>query len=442
MKIEISKIKPDETNQRSTGKDISELAESIKQFGLLQPIGVTKPDSNGIHTIVYGHRRFEACQLLEVDLIDVNILENLNLYDDFKAVQLTENIQRSDIHPMDEARTISKLLLKGKTQQDVALLLGKSLSYVRKRKALNDLIEPIQEAFIRGNIDLKMAHLLSGLHKDVQTEIYNDDVDDFTQEGEKFTNEWAVERELNKLLFYNFDKTECQKCPFNSAVNELFPTEDGAMCGNPSCLNKKKIEHQLSLLEQAKNEVAYFIYDGWGKPSDEKQAIGDKLTEEGYTVLWSQRLYNQVQQPDADNYTDGEADPEYIDDLKTFKSSFRAFDFNGFEFTDIVLKDIEDISEPSNVGSKEVSPEDQREKIEKLISMAESNYERETRQAKESYLRQVDSAIEDLSEETRLSILKEANPEVYLELEGDYLGNIEKLQKSHEIKIAELRSKL
>lgn len=413
MKIEISKIKPDASNQRSTGKDIAGLAESMFQFGLLQPICITSHvDEDGLHTIIYGHRRFEAARLLNWDMIDVNIIEDIN-ETDFKAIQLSENIHRADIHPMDEARTIAELIgVQMETQKYVAQLLGKSVPYVRKRMALNDLIEPIQEAFVYGNIDISMALKLASLHPNVQEEIYKDNEDDFTQEGKKFESEWQVERELNRLNFYKFDKTECEKCPFNSAVNELFPSEDGAMCGNPSCLEKKKNNYNISLLEKAKNEVAYFIYDGWGTPPAEKQAIGDKLTEEGYTVLWKQRSFTQLFEPDADLYAEGEADPEYQEQLQQFKNSFKAFDFNGFEYTDIILElDEEVLTAPSNVGGKEISPEEQREKVEKMIAMAEKDYERTTKNIKSFFIREAIDAIEELGEEVIIATLKQHNPE-------------------------------
>lgn len=121
MKIEISKIRPDASNQRSTGKDISELAESMSQFGLLQPIGVTEPDGNGIHTIIFGHRRFEAAESLDWTEIDAQVISQEDTA--IKAIQLSENIHRADIHPMDEARTIAELLSFGETQKYVAQLL-------------------------------------------------------------------------------------------------------------------------------------------------------------------------------------------------------------------------------------------------------------------------------------------------------------------------------
>jgi len=443
MKLEISKIRPDASNQRSTGKDISELAESMSQYGLLQPIGITSQvDEDGLHTIIYGHRRFEAAKSLNWDLIDVNIIENVH-DTDFKAIQLSENIHRADIHPMDEARTIAELVdVQMETQKYVAQLLGKSVPYIRKRKALNDLIEPIQEAFIRGNINISMALKLAMLHRDVQMEIYNDNEDEFIEEGNTFESEWAVERELNRLGFYKFDKTECNTCPFNSAVNELFPTED-AMCGNPSCLEKKKDAYNASLIEEAKTKVAYFIYDGSGTPSAEKQAIGDKLTAEGYTVLWKQRSFTQVEQPDVEDYTEGEADPEYIEQLQQFKNSFKAFDFNGMEYTDIVLELDEDtLTAPSNVGTKEITPEEQRKKVESVIVAVQNDFERTLSNAKSSFILEVADEIGRLGEEVIIAILKQHNPEKFLELEGEYLSDVEKLQKSHEIKLNELRSKL
>lgn len=441
MKIKISKIKPDATNQRSTGKDISELAQSIKQFGLLQPIGVTEIDKKGIHTIIFGHRRFEAVVSLGWDLIEAEVISESESVT--KMIQLTENIHRADVHAMDEARTIADLLKQGETQSFVADTLGKSIPYVRKRMALNDLIEPIQEAFIRGNINITMAHKLAGLHPSVQDEIYKDNEDEFTEEGNTFESEWAVEREMSRLSIWPFDKTECETCPFNSAVNELFPGEDSAQCGNPVCLSKKKDEYNTGVLEEAKTKVAYFTYDGYGTPGTEKQAIGDKLTAEGYTVLWKQSQFDTVDEPDADDYTEGENDEDYLRELAEFKNTFKAFDFNGNVFCNIVLNDEAELSTtPRSVHGRELTPEEQREKIEKIIEQAEANHRVDLGRNKQIYIREAVEAIEEMEHDVILGILKQYAPEKFLELEGEYLSTIEKLQKSHEIKIAELKTKL
>ena len=441
MKIKISKIKPDATNQRSTGKDISELAMSIQQFGLLQPIGVTEIDENKMHTIIFGHRRFEAVQSLGWDLIEAEVISESESVT--KMIQLTENIHRADVHPMDEARTIADLLKRGETQSFVSQTLGKSIPYVRKRMALNDLTEPIQEAFIRGNINITMAHKLAGLHTSVQDEIYQDNIDDFTEEGNTFESEWAVEREMSRLSIYKFDKTECETCPFNSAVNELFPGEESAQCGNPVCLSNKKLEYNVSLLEEAKTKVAYFIYDGYGTPGTEKQAIGDKLTEEGYTVLWKQSQFDTVDEPDADDYTEGETDADYLKEVAEFKNTFKAFDFNGNVCCNIVLSDETELSTtPSNVNGREITPEEQQEKIQRLIEIANTTHERDLAQANRFYMGEVLEAIEELEDAKKLELLKKANQKAFADLQVEYLNRLAKLKASHEIKLAELKSKL
>lgn len=500
MKIKISKIKPDQTNQRSTGKDISELAESIKQFGLLQPIGVTEPDKKGMHTIIFGHRRYAAVSHLGMDEIDAEIISESDSVT--KMIQLTENIHRSDIHPMDEARTIAALIKNGENQSFVAFTLGKSAPYIRKRMALNDLIEPIQEAFIRGNIDITMAYKLAALHKDIQQKIYEDNEDDFTQEGATYDSEWHVEKEMRRLNMYKFDKTECLQCPFNSNINELFGDED-PKCGNPACLYKKQDDYLNQQIEEAKSKVAYFVYSGYGKPSDKDTELAESIKADGYTVMMNHNHFDEINEPDADDYTDGESDPDYVQYTKRYEQAFLAYDIYMKEYIRIELTADDEIEEANTIA------ENQSEAlIQVKIQNAKNEYDNALQVAKRSMLSEITSEIsqfdndlilkltddfkggliqktmkvlkyamsgrcldEDLMDKVSVNvmkatliltldylldneydadeqdvnllknIMKSGNTEKYLEIEGQYLNKVEKLTKANHIKIQELESK-
>lgn len=501
MKIKISKIRPDASNKRSTGKDISELAESIKQFGLLQPIGVTEPDKKGIHTIIFGHRRYAAVSHLGMDEIDAEIISESDSVT--KMIQLTENIHRSDIHPMDEARTIGGLLNDGETQSFVAQTLGKSVPYIRKRMALNDLIEPIQEAFIRGNIDITMAYKLAALHQDIQQKIYEDNEDDFTQEGATYDSEWHVEKEMRRLNMYKFDKTECNSCPFNSNINELFGDED-PKCGNPACLYKKQDEYSNQQIEEAKSKVAYFVYSGYGKLSENDSKLAESIKADGYTVLINHNHFDEINEPDADDYTDGESDPDFVQYTKRYEQAFLAYDIYMKEYIRIELS-ADDVIEEANTIAENQS----EALIQVKIQNAKNEYDNALQVAKRSMLCEITNEItlfdnnvipkivddfkddliqktmqaikycisgrcidEDVidelkpndiknaalvltldylldneydADEQHVNILKQIlqkyNSEKYLEIEGQYLNKVEKLTKANHIKIQELESK-
>ena len=101
--IELSKIKVDEDQPRKTFpiKDLEDLALSIKENGLLQPITVRKEGDNFI--IVTGERRFRAHQIAGFEKIKAQVMTVDNVVD-LRAIQLIENSQRADVSPLEERR--------------------------------------------------------------------------------------------------------------------------------------------------------------------------------------------------------------------------------------------------------------------------------------------------------------------------------------------------
>ena len=138
-------------NPRRTFEEskLHELAASIRQHGLIQPITV-RPNSEGFE-IVAGARRFRAAQLAELFAIPARIVE----IDDAQAQewQLVENSMRVDVHPYEEAEGFQRLLdIPG---YDVATLVeksGKSASHIYARLSLLQLIPEVAEAFTHERI--------------------------------------------------------------------------------------------------------------------------------------------------------------------------------------------------------------------------------------------------------------------------------------------------
>ena len=117
--INISKVKPNNFNSRASyiDKDLTELAESIKSNGLLQPIAVRPNGAN--FEIIYGERRYKATILAKIKTIPAIIFD----VDDATAMEyaLTENIQREDITPIEEMRAYKQLIECNK--YDIATLV-------------------------------------------------------------------------------------------------------------------------------------------------------------------------------------------------------------------------------------------------------------------------------------------------------------------------------
>jgi len=129
--IKLEKIQPNENQPRKHFEGIEELAENIKQHGLLTPILVRPIMSRDIFEIVNGERRFRACQLLEMETIRAEVKE----LDDDTAYMLAliENVQRDNLTPIEEAESYQRLILTGLTQEEMGEKIGKSQSYIASK---------------------------------------------------------------------------------------------------------------------------------------------------------------------------------------------------------------------------------------------------------------------------------------------------------------------
>ena len=138
-------------------QELKELALSIKEHGVIQPIIVRSV--NGKYEIIAGERRYKASALAGKTTIPA-IINNL---DDKEAskVALLENLQRKNLNPIEEARTFQKILeLDEMTQEELAKTMGKSQSAVANKLRLLQLPDPIQDAILKKQIPEHHARLL------------------------------------------------------------------------------------------------------------------------------------------------------------------------------------------------------------------------------------------------------------------------------------------
>lgn len=140
---------------------IKELAESIRSYGLLQPI-VVRPIEEGMYEIIAGERRFRALKFNSTAETEV-IVKQMN-DKETAAIALIENIQRENLSAVEEAEAYKKLLdLDGITQQDLATSLGKSQSFIANKLRLLRLSQPILDALSRQQITERHARALLAL---------------------------------------------------------------------------------------------------------------------------------------------------------------------------------------------------------------------------------------------------------------------------------------
>ena len=149
--VNITKVEPNREQPRKNFDEdaLEELAESIKQFGLLQPILVQ--DRKTYYEIIAGERRWRAAKkagLREVPVIIKNLTEQ-----EIVEISLIENIQREDLNPIEEALAYKKLLTEFNLKQDeVADRVSKSRTAVTNSMRLLKLCDEVQQMIINDMI--------------------------------------------------------------------------------------------------------------------------------------------------------------------------------------------------------------------------------------------------------------------------------------------------
>jgi len=137
VSILLELIDPDPHQPRKTLGDLSELAASIREHGVINPVIVELAET-GRYRIIAGERRFAACRTLgsqTVPCLVRTVAEQSRL-----TLQLIENLQRKDLHPVEEARAFQRLMDEfNLTQRDLARRLGKSLAAVNQTLRILDL---------------------------------------------------------------------------------------------------------------------------------------------------------------------------------------------------------------------------------------------------------------------------------------------------------------
>lgn len=157
--VELSKVQPNPDQPRTHFKpeEIEELANSIKKEGLLQPILVNKLGDH--YQIIAGERRWQACKSLDMKTIPVRFWTA----DNDKALELAliENIQRSDLNPIEEAYGYKRLMeRKGMTQSEVAQTVSKGRSTIANALRLLDLPEEAQQLLFEEKISAGHARAI------------------------------------------------------------------------------------------------------------------------------------------------------------------------------------------------------------------------------------------------------------------------------------------
>lgn len=258
------------TNPRRTFNQeaLEELAESIRMHGVVQPVLVRPVGER--YELVCGERRVRASMLTARDTIIARVR---SLDDrDVLEIQLVENSQREDVHPLEEARALRVLHEEhGYPVDELAAKLGRSTGFVTRRIALCGLSEGAQSALDRGRITIGVAELLARLVPEQQDRV----IEHFAlQEAPptiaqvKSYIRWYVARRLSTVPWDIASSTlvpsagACVTCPKrSSAQGDLFgDPDDEDRCLDWTCFESKRTAH-WDLAERGARERGAQVLD-------------------------------------------------------------------------------------------------------------------------------------------------------------------------------------
>lgn len=178
IELALDKIRVDESkNLRRFAPDakaINELAESIKQEGLLQPVIVRPIEVNGDgaeYELVAGFRRMQALRVNQSESVSARVVGGTS---DNKIINLTENRMRAELSPMDAAHAASELVASGMKKQDVGKAFGKSPAWTTRVLKFLTLRPAIQKQIHEGEIAFRVAIVLPDLTEEKQDALLSD----------------------------------------------------------------------------------------------------------------------------------------------------------------------------------------------------------------------------------------------------------------------------
>ena len=163
-RLPIEKIQANKQNPRSifSEDELVDLANSIREKGIVQPIIVREIDSAGSYEVIAGERRWRAAQIAQLDTIPA-IIKTLS-DDDALEIAIIENVQRSNLNPVDEAAGYQRLIdIYNYTQEDLAQVIGKSRSYIANILRLNNLPTKVKDYLSEGLLTIGHARALISL---------------------------------------------------------------------------------------------------------------------------------------------------------------------------------------------------------------------------------------------------------------------------------------
>jgi ParB family chromosome partitioning protein len=245
--VKITKVEPNREQPRKNFDEdaLQELADSIKQFGLLQPILVQ--DKNDYYEIIAGERRWRAAKIAGLKEVPVIIKNYSN--QEIVEISLIENIQREDLNPIEEAQAYKRLLEEFSLKQDeVAERVSKSRTAVTNSMRLLKLSEPVQQMIIDGMLSTGHARALIPI----------EDAEQQLQVAQKIFDEKLSVREVEKLVKNILKPAEEPKKEDDKAIKYIYQDIENKL--------KERLSRKVAISSKGKNgagkiEIEFYSND-------------------------------------------------------------------------------------------------------------------------------------------------------------------------------------
>lgn len=317
----VSRIQENDGNHRKDmdEAEIKELADSIDQVGLIQPIVVRALKTKKYdYKVVAGSRRLAAFQLLKADHIPATIMKGTEA--DYEMVQIIENCQRKDVTPVEEFHAFMSLYNRKFSAEDIAAQIGKSVQYVYDRMNITRLCDEAVVALHKNILHISQARELMKVPKEIQSDILKvmaiksgDEVIDFKPAKDFKQQVFSSYQQDLKNAIFDIAKEDlvpnvpaCKDCPFRSHNKTLFFQDYQDDCFNTGCYRKKTIA-ELGLREKAlqgdKFEVVRITQLGWTEEDQEEgyifysgvREVPESEVKGGYKVKRMALVFNGTQ---------------------------------------------------------------------------------------------------------------------------------------------------
>mgnify|MGYP003571262680 CR=1 FL=1 len=356
---------------------IIELAESIKEHGVIQPI-VVRPIGDK-YEIIAGERRYKASILAGKETIPA-IITDLNDKDSAE-IALIENVQRKNLTPIEEAVSYKKILDMGLTQEQLALKLGKSQSSIANKMRLLNLSDEVQDALIEEKISERHARsLLKLTNTSMQNEMLNriinekltvrrtdEEIEKMRENGGFEMNSTVNDMGMNNINIDMNNNNKFMNISSGSGVEEVdSKINTGAFLNsNPGFMDVQKIENEARELEieeePKKLDINALLQPDKGtfnqphqeqpKQDDFKSSLLGFFGKKPEDSFQNNNLYNETKEPE----------PPVYEPLSKENSTFiplDKFENNNIDNYDLDTKPVSDNDyKPLDLSSFNLKPE-------------------------------------------------------------------------------------